>query len=96
MGERVRGRANGCNFLNAVLRLRMGFGAIKGRIWRAAVVGIAASTAIGLTLGAIGPFGSYLNGTFFTRTAYWVVCIWGGMISFTNPGQTTELIPRRE
>ena len=22
-----------------------------------------------------------------------LVCIWGGMISFTNPGQTTETIP---
>ena len=22
-----------------------------------------------------------------------LVCIWGGMISFTNPGQTTEMIP---
>jgi hypothetical protein len=22
-----------------------------------------------------------------------LVCIWGGMISFSNPGQTTEMIP---
>lgn len=50
----------------------------KDRIWRSATLGLAASTSLGLILGAIGPFGSYLNGTFLTRTTYWVVCIWGG------------------
>ncbi len=53
----------------------------SGKIWRVALGGFIASTAIGLILGAIGPFGSYLNGGFLTRTAYWVVCIWTGAVT---------------
>ncbi len=44
--------------------------------------GFAVSTAIGLALGAIGPFGSYLNGTLPVRLAYWVVCLWAGWLAF--------------
>ena len=54
----------------------------KDRRWRPAAVGFAASTAIGLTLGAIGPFGSYLSGTLPERTAYWVACLWVGWLAF--------------
>lgn len=50
--------------------------------WHLAVVGFAAATAVGLTLGAIGPFGSYLNATLPVRTAYWVVCLWAGWLAF--------------
>lgn len=55
---------------------------LKDRRWRAAAAGFAVSTAVGLTLGAIGPFGSYLSGTLPVRTAYWVVCLWGGWLAF--------------
>lgn len=51
--------------------------------WRPAATGFAAATALGLTLGAIGPFGSYLNGSPLVRIAYWVVCIWVGWLTFS-------------
>ena len=54
----------------------------KNRRWHPAAVGFAVSTAVGLTLGVIGPFGSYLSGTLPVRTAYWVVCLWGGWLAF--------------
>lgn len=49
--------------------------------WRAAAAGFAVSTAVGLALGVIGPFGSYLNGTLPVRAAYWVVCLWVGWLA---------------
>lgn len=52
------------------------------RRWHPAATGFAAATAVGLTLGAIGPFGSYLNGTLPVRLAYWVVCLWAGWLAF--------------
>ena len=48
---------------------------------RRAATGFALSTAVGLTLGAIGPFGSYLSGTLPVRMAYWVVCLWCGWLA---------------
>lgn len=45
-------------------------------------MGFAVSTAVGLALGIIGPFGSYLSGTLPVRTAYWVVCLWAGWLAF--------------
>jgi len=44
--------------------------------------GLTAATVVGLVLGAIGPFGSYLNGTLPARLAYWVVCLWAGWLAF--------------
>lgn len=44
--------------------------------------GLAVATAVGLILGVIGPFGSYLNGTLPARLAYWVVCLWAGWLAF--------------
>lgn len=55
---------------------------LKDRRWRAAAVGFAVSTSVGLALGIIGPFGSYLSGTLPVRTAYWVVCLWAGWLAF--------------
>lgn len=55
---------------------------VKDRRWRPAAVGFAVSTAVGLILGAIGPFGSYLSGTLPVRLAYWVVSLWGGWLAF--------------
>ncbi|MDQ0464707.1 hypothetical protein QO010_002491 [Caulobacter ginsengisoli] len=46
------------------------------------MAGFAAATALGLTLGALGPFGSYLNGALPVRLAYWVACLWGGWLVF--------------
>lgn len=63
----------------------------KDRWWRPAAVGFAVSTAAGLTLGAIGPFGSYLNAALPVRTAYWLVCLWGGWLAF---GLTLPVLKR--
>ena len=57
-------------------------GRTRNRRWHPAAVGFAVATAVGLTLGAIGPFGSYLNGTLPVRLAYWVVCLWAGWLAF--------------
>lgn len=65
---------------------------LKGRRWRAAFVGFAVSTAVGLALGIIGPFGSYLSGTLPVRTAYWVVCLWAGWLAF---GVSLPILTRR-
>lgn len=56
----------------------------KAKRWwsHPAAIGFAVATAVGLTLGAIGPFGSYLSGTLPVRMAYWVVCLWGGWLAF--------------
>ena len=54
----------------------------KDRRWRPAAAGFAISTLLGLVLGAIGPFGSYLNGALPVRLAYWVVCLWAGWLAF--------------
>lgn len=50
--------------------------------WRGVALGFAISTVVGLTLGIIGPFGSYLSGSLPVRTTYWVVCIWAGWLAF--------------
>lgn len=60
----------------------MGSMAAQGRWQHQAMVGLLVSTAVGLTLGAIGPFGSYLNGTLAIRATYWVVCLWVGWLAF--------------
>lgn len=57
-------------------------GRTRNRRWHPAAVGFAVATAVGLTLGAIGPFGSYLNGSLPVRLAYWVVCLWAGWLAF--------------
>ncbi len=48
---------------------------------RPLAVGFAVSTAAGLVLGALGPFGTYL-GALAVRMAYWVVCLWAGWLAF--------------
>jgi hypothetical protein len=40
---------------------------------------IVAATVVGIFLGIVGPFGSYLNGSTVTRIAYWVVSMWLGV-----------------
>lgn len=52
------------------------------RLRHPALLGFAVATGIGLALGVIGPFGSYLSGTLPVRVAYWVACVWGGWLVF--------------
>jgi hypothetical protein len=54
----------------------------KDRRRRPAMAGFVISTAVGLILGVIGPFGSYLAGSLPERLAYWVVCLWVGWLAF--------------
>ena len=54
----------------------------KDQRWRMAAASFLAATALGATLGVIGPFGSYLNASLFERIAYWVVCLWAGWLAF--------------
>ncbi len=62
------------------------------RLWGPVTLGAAISTAAGVVLGVIGPFGSYLNGTLPTRVAYWVGCLWIGWLTF---GVFLPLVQRR-
>ncbi|MFM8819501.1 MAG: LytTR family DNA-binding domain-containing protein, partial [Phenylobacterium sp.] len=56
-----------------------GAGAARGR---PLVIGLIGSTACGLILGVLGPFGSYLNGPLVGRIGYWLVCVWVGSLTF--------------
>jgi len=60
--------------------------------WRGWAVGFAVATAIGVFLGLLGPFGSFLNGPFWSLLAYWVALSWLGFAVF---GGGTALILRR-
>lgn len=62
------------------------------RLWSSVVPGFAASTALGLVLGVVGPFGSYLNGAWPIRTFYWVACLWAGWLAF---GVSVPVLARR-
>lgn len=52
--------------------------------WRpgSLTLGFLIATAIGLTLGVIGPFGSYLNDSLPLRIAYWTASLWAGWLLF--------------
>ncbi len=43
---------------------------------------IGSGTFAGLILGALGPFGSYLNGGILSRSAYWTGAIWLGLVLY--------------
>lgn len=64
---------------------------VRDRRWGPVATGFVISTVVGLTLGAIGPFGSYLNGSLPVRLAYWVVCLWAGWLAF---GVTLPILTR--
>lgn len=49
---------------------------------RAARIGLAVATVLGLVLGVIGPFGSYMNGSILIRILYWLVSLWTGWALF--------------
>lgn len=40
------------------------------------------STTLGVVLGVIGPFGSYLSGGVLLRIVYWTVSLWAGWLLF--------------
>ena len=41
-----------------------------------------AATLVGIVLGVLGPFGSYLNGGILVRVAYWTGAIWLGLLFY--------------
>ena len=43
---------------------------------------VLAATLLGLVLGALGPFGNYLNGGILVRSAYWVGAMWLGLVFY--------------
>lgn len=52
--------------------------------WRSPLsAGLLIATVIGLALGLIGPFGSYLNAGPLARIAYWTANLWGGWLLFS-------------
>lgn len=54
----------------------------RAALQRPAVIGLVVSTACGLALGVLGPFGSYLSGSLGVRIGYWLVCVWAGSLTF--------------
>lgn len=54
---------------------------------------IAAGTIGGLILGALGPFGSYLNGSILTRSAYWIGAIWLGLVLYGSGVAVVRKLP---
>jgi DNA-binding LytR/AlgR family response regulator len=62
------------------------------RLWRGWAVDLGVATAVGVFLGAVGPFGSYLNGPVGIRIAYWLVSVWTGTLVF---GTTSRFILAR-
>lgn len=71
----------------------MDSGLFKSGGWgRSVVAGFAASTALGVLLGLIGPFGSYMNGGLPERLAYWTLSLWSGWALF---GLVVPWIARR-
>ncbi|RYF93810.1 MAG: LytTR family transcriptional regulator [Caulobacteraceae bacterium] len=45
-------------------------------------IGFGLSTLLGIFLGVIGPFGSYLNGGLAVRLIYWTSTLWAGSLLF--------------
>jgi hypothetical protein len=51
--------------------------------WRTSLAtGFVLSTALGVVLGVIGPFGSYRGGGLGIRVLYWTVSLWAGWLVF--------------
>jgi len=71
MGERVRASANG-----AIVKAMRG--ADRDAALRGWTADFAVVTAMGVLLGLLGPFGSYLNGPAWQRIVYWVLMAWLG------------------
>ncbi|NBB64705.1 DNA-binding response regulator [Pseudomonas sp. ODNR1LW] len=60
----------------------MRIGDSRGGVWRGARLGLAVATSLGVLLGLVGPFGSYMNGAAPVRILYWVASLWTGWLLF--------------
>lgn len=55
------------------------------RLWRGWAADLGVATVVGVFLGFVGPFGSYLNGPLWIRVAYWLASVWLGSLVFGAP-----------
>jgi hypothetical protein len=87
MGERVRGRAKGRILMASAAAM---FGTRQDWLRDLAIAG-----TCGLFLGAVGPFGSYLNPSRLTVIAYWVAVVLLGEVMIGGTVRpATVLAPR--
>jgi hypothetical protein len=56
------------------------------------LLALMATTLASLLLAALGPFGTYLNGTFPSRCFYWLATGWLGLALYG--ADTADLVPR--
>ena len=56
---------------------------------------VVAATIVGIFLGIVGPFGSYLNGSVLTRIAYWVLSMWLGVAFYGSAFVLARLLAAR-
>ena len=56
---------------------------------------VVAATIVGVFLGIVGPFGSYLNGSVLTRIAYWVLSMWLGVVFYGSAFVLARLLAAR-
>jgi hypothetical protein len=56
---------------------------------------VVAATIVGVFLGIVGPFGSYLNGSVLTRIAYWVLSMWLGVAFYGSAFVLARLLAAR-
>ena len=56
---------------------------------------VVAATIVGIFLGIVGPFGSYLNSGTLARIAYWVVSMWLGVAVYGTALALTPLLAAR-
>ena len=56
---------------------------------------VVAATAVGVFLGIVGPFGSYLNCSVLTRIAYWVISMWLGVAVYGSALAVTRPLAAR-
>ncbi|WAC59451.1 LytTR family DNA-binding domain-containing protein [Brevundimonas sp. SL130] len=70
----------------------MTIGDSRWGVGRAARLGLAVATGLGVLLGLVGPFGSYMNGAAPVRILYWVVSLWAGWALF---GLTLPLLAKQ-
>lgn len=58
-------------------------------------VALAVATLLGAFLGAVGPFGSYLNGPAHLRIAYWIGCGWIAVLVMQPTMRLAVAVARR-
>lgn len=65
------------------------------RAARAWITYAAVATAAGAFLGAVGPYGSYLNGPAHVRIGYWVATCWLGLLALVPAARAAAGLARR-